>query len=188
METDQSLEQERRQDTIERLHWHHSVAGSLCTDFLLPSLTHTLNLLPRTVSYTALQEKHTYMILSTHQQQHKDNSFWFNCPQCVKEECVLSYCEKNSVMVLNICWTKEQSVSVLMYNTPVIVQQTDMQRATTFHNSPIIVTFRTYNTNHTSLTFTVHDILDVYVSTCVEGRPYQQDKHTVLLRWSDCNS
>lgn len=40
METDKSLEQERRQDTIERLHWHHSLAVAPSTGFVSTSLIH----------------------------------------------------------------------------------------------------------------------------------------------------
>lgn len=137
METDQSLEQERRQDSIERLDWHHSVAVALHADFL--SLAHSryctclhiqewtgifyivlflVLLAAQSSRKSTISVKLIYIFICTSTALTKDNSFLFHCPHfgiilCVKG--IFWFC-KRAVRQL---WrfAEQSSVSVLICNT-----------------------------------------------------------------------
>lgn len=136
METDQSLKQERRQDSIERLDWHHSVTVAVHHDFL--SLAHShyctclhiqewtgifyivlflVLLAAQSSRKSTISVKLIYIFICTSTALTKDNSFLFHCPNfgilCVKG--IVWFC-KEAVRQL---WrfAEQRSVSVLICNT-----------------------------------------------------------------------
>lgn len=136
-----------------RYYWEITLTSfsSSCSLHRLPhSLTHRFFHIHTSAENPFILWCYILFFLSTHLQR-RPKTIGFFVPW--SSLCISAVCKgrkypvllwENTVTVMNICWTKEQSVSVLIYNTPHIVQQTGMQRTTTSHNSPIIVTYRTY--------------------------------------------